>query len=52
MPLDGKALAWFSRQLLDSFKHSLAVSRLLAKYTDEQLENVKDFHKSDRPHCQ
>ena len=36
--------------------HVLACSqrnlRYYAKYTDKQLGNVEDIHKSDRPHCQ
>ena len=29
----------------------LAVSRLFSKYTDKQLENLKDIPRSDRPQC-
>ena len=48
---DGKALTWLSIQMQNNFEHDLAISRLFAKYTDKQLENVKDIHKGDRPHC-
>ena len=36
MPPDGTVLAWFSMQLLGSFRFQLAVSRLFAKYTGRQ----------------
>ena len=42
--MDDKVLAQFSMQLRNSSKYQLAVSRLFAKYRDEQLENVKDNH--------
>ena len=35
--------------VLDSFKHRLADSRLFVSYTDRQLRNVKDIHKSSHP---
>ena len=34
-----------------TLKYQLAISRLLAKYTDKQLWNVKDIHKSVRWQC-
>ena len=52
MPPDGQAVAWFSMRLLDSSKYQLAVSRLIASYTDKLLEKVEDIHKSDHPQCQ
>ena len=46
---DGKPLALFSMQLLDSFKYWLAVSRLFGKNANSWDENI---HKSDHPRCQ
>ena len=46
MPLDGKALAWFVIQLLDSSKYQLVVSRLFAKCT-ASLKKSMIFSKDD-----
>ena len=48
---DGKASTWVSIQMQNNFEYDLAIGRIFAEYTDKQLINVKDIHKSDRPHC-
>ena len=49
-----KAMVLLIMQLLDRFKHQLAVIRFFGEYTDKQLQNVQlqDIQKSDHPQCQ